>query len=270
MGCKPESGGCERWKIEPFIQHINENERRNYQHKMCLDVIYRDRPQPEALYRDESIQENIVIEHKTLMWPPEYAEQHQADHYFIECLNEKLNRATCNNPYIFRYYSVPSISRDKLKHYAESISSKILNGIGRMNDGDHLKSKFGSLEFTFLRQYAWERDTGVPSKGLCVEIISTDGSDELLPHCLPRKLTDNILKCLGSTAKKFKDYSGARRVLLVDCFGDLRYQSFDWWEQVFKLNKPPDEIGEIWSGSLLEVTPGEEKWFFEKFFPILK
>ena len=90
MGCLPESGGCERQRTDPFVDHLNWLEGTNYVHKACLDVIDRNNPQPEALYVDEDSGASLVIERKNLVWPPEYAVGHKNDHFLVDMVTEGL------------------------------------------------------------------------------------------------------------------------------------------------------------------------------------
>src|SRR6185295_1465472 len=99
MGCLPESGGCERAQTDPFVDHLNDIEKSDYQHVACLDVIDRNSPQPEALYIDESTGERLVIERKNIVWPSDYAQRHKQDHLLGERLIEGLKDLTADAPY---------------------------------------------------------------------------------------------------------------------------------------------------------------------------
>ena len=50
MGCLPESGGCERQRTDPFVNHLNWLEGTNYVDKVCLDVIDRNTHQPDGMF----------------------------------------------------------------------------------------------------------------------------------------------------------------------------------------------------------------------------
>jgi hypothetical protein len=65
MGCLPNSGRCERHRTEPFVQYLNDIENVSYRHEACLDIVIRNRPQPEVLYVEPSTAQRIVIERKT-------------------------------------------------------------------------------------------------------------------------------------------------------------------------------------------------------------
>ena len=84
MGCLPESGGCERQRTDPFIQHLNWLEGSNYEHSVCLDVMFRNSPQPEALYVDKASGARLVIERKNLVSPASYAVGHKNDHLVVD------------------------------------------------------------------------------------------------------------------------------------------------------------------------------------------
>lgn len=90
MGCLPESGACERQRTDPFVHHLNWLEGANYVHNVCLDVLHRNSPQPEALYIDEGSDRRLVIERKNLVWPPEYALGHKNDHFVVDLVSDGL------------------------------------------------------------------------------------------------------------------------------------------------------------------------------------
>lgn len=52
MSCMATSGGCERHRTDPFVNHLNGTEGSRYRHEACLDRLHWDSPQPEALYVD--------------------------------------------------------------------------------------------------------------------------------------------------------------------------------------------------------------------------
>jgi len=64
--------------------------------------------------------------------------------------------------------------------------------------------------------------------------------------------------------KKFRPYSHAVKILVLDPHGDLRHKDVDWWQQVFKNQVPPVEIGEIWSGTFDWIDNYSRGWTFER------
>jgi hypothetical protein len=70
---------------------------------VCLDVIYRNTPQPEALYVDEGSGARLVIERKNLVWPPEYTVGHNNDHFVVDLVTEGLRDLITDDAYELQF-----------------------------------------------------------------------------------------------------------------------------------------------------------------------
>jgi hypothetical protein len=89
--------------------------------------------------------------------------------------------------------------------------------------------------------------------------MTSDPSHELL---------GDVLRLFDSGALKFQGYLEARRILLVDQQGELRYMGDLWWARIFERLPPPFEISEIWLGTQDWITEWEQGWIFEKLYPV--
>src|SRR4051794_40543211 len=114
MGCLPKSGGCERQRTDPFVDHLNWLEGTDYVHTECLDVIYRNSPQPEALYTDKRSGRRMVIERKSLVWPPEYIVGHKNDHFLRDLVIEGLTDLTGDDAYELNLEPAVSGTKEEL------------------------------------------------------------------------------------------------------------------------------------------------------------
>lgn len=266
MSCLPQSGQCERGKTDPFAENLNGREKRAYTHIQCLDVAIRDRPQPEALYEDSSDGSTLVIERKSLMWPLDYAQKHQADHYFIDLILERIGNVTKDLPYSISFPSGISIDRRELESYADKMAGEIRPLIGHLSCGQGVKSNIGKHIYKFWLQHPWERDECDPVSGLGVEMLEGTTTGALDPANLPPELVEHIQKCFTSCASKFREYNSSRKVLLVDLYGELRYLDEGWWHDVFANLQVPCEISEIWSGLHDFISESERGWIFENLY----
>lgn len=125
MGCLPESGGCERQRTDPFVDHLNWSEGTNYVHSECLDVLYRNSPQPEALYIDKGSGARLVIERKNLVWPPEYAVGHKNDHFLVELVSDGLKDLISYEAYELQLELAISGTTAELEEYADVITQHV-------------------------------------------------------------------------------------------------------------------------------------------------
>lgn len=267
MACLPQSGRCERERTDAFVNHLNVSEGRRYVHEQCLDVAIRDRPQPETLYRDDSDQSHVVIERKNVLWPLDYAQRHHADHILFDLLMERLGPATRSGPYALTYSGNVSLNHRALREFADTLAHDVMPWIGKLSPGQGITSSVGQHRYRFWLQWSADRDEADPPNGLMIELVQKPSSEIDDPKNLPPDLQTAIETCFRSCARKFADYQHARRILLLDQYGEMRYLDESWWHEVLIRIPPPDTISEIWLGIHDLVTETEEAWMFTKLHP---
>lgn len=135
MGCLPKSGGCERHRTDPFVDHLNWFEGTNYVHKACLDVIYRNTPQPEALYIDEGSGARLVIERKNLVWPPDYAVGHNNGHFLADRITDGLRNVISDDAYEIHLDFCVSGSSEELETFARQIIETVRTRLSEIRAG---------------------------------------------------------------------------------------------------------------------------------------
>lgn len=62
-------------------------------------------------------------------------------------------------------------------------------------------------------------------------------------------------------------YLDARRILLIEQHGDMRYMGAWWWKRVLELVAPQPEIQELWDGMFDWLDDYQQGWTFEKLYP---
>lgn len=266
MACLPESGGCERPRVEPFIQHINNSEGASYSFLDCLDIKIRNRPQPELLYVDSKTLNRIVVERKSLVWPLNHAKMHKADHLLAESLFEKLKSLTNDAPYELTLQSSISINTKELLKISDAICNEIIKNFNQVKCGKVIESDQPSPFWSFRKQVPEERDYFESEKGLTIFWPQSPSEFFNSIYELPEKLITQIEKVFKSCEAKFSDYLADRRILLLDPLADLRHLGVDWWNDVFQKIKPSPKISEIWSGIYDWITDIDEGWIFEKLY----
>lgn len=266
MGCLPNSGRCERQRTEPFVQYLNDIESASYRHEACLDLVIRNRPQPEVLYVAPSTSQRMVIERKTLVWPLDYAERHKADHILADYLMDELRELTTNSPYGLTLRSGVSIDRQELRELAREIVSQVKTQIADLCPGDVIGS-VPDPAWEFYLDVSGERSDFSPPKGLIIRWPKNPSGALNNPDRLPTHLESEIIKCFQSCVRKFAEYANDRRVLLLDQYGEMKYLGVWWWERVLARISPPEEIEEIWLAIYDWITDWEEEWIFQKLYP---
>jgi hypothetical protein len=107
------------------VNHLNWLEGTDYVHKVCLDVIDRNTPQPEALYVDDGSGARLVIERKNLVWPPEYAVGHKNDHFVVDLATQGLRDLISDDAYELELDLGVSGSRVELEEFADQIGQTV-------------------------------------------------------------------------------------------------------------------------------------------------
>ena len=266
MGCLPESGGCERQRTDPFVNHLNWLEGTNYVHKACLDVIDRNTPQPEALYVDEDSGARLVIERKNLVWPPEYAVGHKNDHFLVDLVTEGLRDLISDDAYELQLELAISGSRVELEEFAGLITQTVRARFAEIRGGMRVGSTQAGRRWAFWRGDKQERTLeGAPETGLGVHWDVPSGDSSGKP---PDGFLKEVARLFGACVPKFEPYIDARRLLVIEQHGDLRYMGAWWWKRVLELVVPPPEIQELWDGMFDWLDDYEQGWTFEKLYPI--
>jgi hypothetical protein len=269
MGCLPESGGCERRQTDPFVDHLNEIEKTNYDHVACLDRIHRNSPQPEALYIDAAAGTQLVIERKNIVWPPDYARRHKQDHILAERLIGGLKNLTANGPYAIELEQSDFNSPEELAEFADVIIQGVHELFTAVERGEAIGSLVGP-PWRFFREHPGERafDWDAPDSGLR---ITWNLPDSLMSSAqISPDLINTVSRLFSSCVDKFHGYLEARRILMIEPHGEIRYNPDSWWADLFAVVKPAADISEIWSGSYDWLDDTQRGWMFDKLYPVVR
>lgn len=266
MGCLPESGGCERQRTDPFVDHLNWLEGTNYIHSVCLDVLYRNSPQPEALYIDKASGARLVIERKNLVWPPEYAVGHKNDHFLVDLVSDELKDLVNDDAYELQLDFTISGTTAELEEYADVIAQTVISRFPEIRGGLRVGSTQEGRRWAFWRgdraNRAFHRN---PETGLGVhwDVRSSEDHDRKPPEGFVKE----VARLFGACVPKFEPYMDARRILVIEQHGDMRYMGAWWWKRVLDVVMPPPEIQELWDGMFDWLDDYQQGWTFEKLYP---
>jgi hypothetical protein len=214
MGCLPESGGCERQRTDPFVNHLNWVEGTNYVHKACLDVIDRNTPQPEALYVDEDSGARLVIERKNLVWPPEYAVGHKNHHFLVDLVTEGLRDLISDDAYELQLELAISVEGG-IRRIRGLITQTVRARFAEIRGGMSVGSTQAGRRWAFWRGDKQERTfEGASETGLGFHWdVPTSGDSSGKP---PDGFLKEVARLFGACVPKFKPYMDARRILVIE------------------------------------------------------
>lgn len=267
MGCLPESGGCERQRTDPFVDHLNWLEGTNYVHIMCLDVVYRNSPQPEALYVDQGSGRRLVIERKNLVWPPEYAVGHKNDHFLVDLVTGGLRDLISDDAYELHLDLSVSGTTVELEEFAAVIVETVRTRFPEIRAGMTVGSSQVGRRWKFwLGDRSSRVFDGAPETGLGIHWdVPTSLDSRGTP---PDGFLAEVSRLFGACVRKFASYTDARRILVIEQHGDMRYMGAWWWKGVLEAVSVPPQINELWDAMFDWLDDYEQGWTFEKLYPI--
>lgn len=83
----------------------------------------------------------------------------------------------------------------------------------------------------------------------------------------PDGFLKEVARLFGACVPKFEPYMDARRILVIEQHGDMRYMGAWWWKRVLDVVMLPTEIQELWDGMFDWLDDYQQGWTFEKLYP---
>jgi hypothetical protein len=248
--------------LDDFIAHYNKKHTTNYALSECLDVKRtgdRTEQQPEVLVIDSQTGEKMVIERKSVVWPPTYLLQHQNGHEFAEIVWQRTKGRYEDTCYELRVSGkeLSKLNQASVRRFALEIAEVVftlessmiptrrtvpLHWTFRQADHGEYEDRRGIVVIQQDRTTLGDFDTKPPAVGTATEIA----------------------KQLTQAAPKFSAYSHARRVVLLDFYGDSLFE--DDIPPLLHRTSVPDCIDEIWMTTREWISEDDYEIGFEKIF----
>jgi hypothetical protein len=244
------------------VSYLNKQESVQFIHQACLDVLDRTSPQPEALYSDCTTGADLVIERKTVVWPPDYAAHHRNDHFIAESLSEKLRDLAHGQPLTIRLDQAPRMRATELSSFANEVAASIRASMTSILEGHVIGSNLNGGKWSCYLDPEERAASDEPTTGLAIRWTYSDETPNA--EQLPAKLVDKVRGVFASTVDKFRNYAHARGILLLDPHGTIRYTGEWWWSGVFAVAPVPSSIAEVWLAQYNWVADHEQGWIFER------
>jgi hypothetical protein len=117
--------------LDDFIAHYNQEHATAYTLSDCLDVKRtgdRTEQQPEVLVTDSRIGKQMVIERKSVVWPPTYVLQHQNGHEFADIIWQSTKGRFTDGCYELRVSSkeLNKLDQGTVRRFASEIGNVIV------------------------------------------------------------------------------------------------------------------------------------------------
>lgn len=237
-----DGGKCEWRAIRGFVETFNRLSGTRYERASCLDVVSRDRRQPEVLLRCEE-EADMVVERTSVVWPKPHVPGHKSLHQLAEGLAARLGQRFQGAPHAVcvdeRSLSGPVHARNTCAAICDAIEAGEGSGTlpfpwrlipaGALGHADGEVHGIGVEAFGSTEPYS-----GGPQEILRRRQAALDGF---------RSKCDGALR---HAAGKFVEYPGHLRVVLLQFIGD------DTWVE--------DEGVETTVATCADATAYDEVW----------
>lgn len=253
-----------RW-LAPFVRHYNRVRTCEFVFDRRLDATGPD-PQPEAAYVDAQTGGGLVIERKSLIWPPEFAQLHATSHELATIAENRL--ADVLDPkraYRLTLRDDLRGTRTKLQAYATSVARAIAGRLDVVHGGTPLRARWPNREWSFREDTSLDRDFTEPPTGLIVEFNVR--TTELNHGEVSPAFAAEFQRLLIAAAKKFEGYEHARRILVIDPYADVRWSTDETWRSLLAAVTIPGSIQEIWLSMHAKVTEVHCGWIQQELWP---
>jgi hypothetical protein len=213
-------GKCE-WLgggLDAFVRHYNGQSGTAYALTECLDIVKvsgTTPKAPEVLLTDSGTGNQMVIERKSIVWPPNYIHRHRLEHDFAELIWKKTHDSFRDGA-----YKLTLNGRE-----FDLLSSKVIQEAGqeigdivsRLNPTSLPIRSAKPIKWSFRRVQPGEEEDERPGVIVVHEqtmtLEDTDDADA-------RVGTSSEMKAqLEAAAAKFEGYSQCRRLVLLDFYG---------------------------------------------------
>jgi hypothetical protein len=237
-------GKCEWFGggLAEFVSQYNRDCGMGYSLTECLDIgrVGGATPKkPEVLVTDVATGKQMVIERKSVVWPPKYILIHKNGHDFAETIGELTRgmfHGLCYQLTVSAKQLEPLDNRRTIE-IARDISSAIVH----LTPSDLPVRRSVPINWVFRRASVHEHGE---RKGIVV--VHEGGSifDRILNDSARKGTAAAIQAALAAASAKFNEYPDARRVVLLDFYGDGLFE--DDIPPVLKSLAIPPNVDEIW------------------------
>ena len=262
-----EGGECEWTVIRGFVAAYNKANGTAYDRAECLDVAYRNSPQPEVrlVCAGES---DMVVERKSVVWPVGYVRDHKHFHDLGEALSVCLGDRFHDVPHEVRveYSSFFSVDFD-----VRSASAFICDSIERGYTASRNPFPWRLVKVDRGGQVAGDlRGIGLVAYGRSSQESDEQESIQEQRSIAVSGFRDSGVCMLRAAAKKFHEYERLARVILLQFIGDDRFVSDEDIEKIVVECAVLGQCAEIWVAFHDWISEDEFRIGWRRVWPSLK
>ncbi len=238
-------GKCE-WLgggLDAFVRHYNGKSGDAFALTACLDVVKisgATPKEPEVLLTDPSTGRRMVIERKSVVWPPNYLHRHRLEHDFANAIWKNAGDLFRDASYKL---TLDTREFDRLSHkQIQGASQEIGSALRRIRPEDLPVSETKPLKWKFRKTYLGEEDD--QRNGIIIAHEMQMALDDFDHEDAKAGTASETQSQLNAAATKFVAYLNDRKLVLLDFYGDELSEDDipALWGGIFV----PVEIDEIW------------------------
>ncbi len=261
----PTSCHCEETILAPFVTAYNRHAGTRFSFKERLDVGG-NTPEPEALYVDEFSGNRLVIERKNVVWPRDYVKVHHSLHMVTGIIADVI-KPHVHSTKAYRLAMPDQIAGPlaALRSHGRSIGETIVKNLANVHGGQTIGSEQSGREWSFRLETAFEREYTDNAAG--VRYVFNGKITPLDWGEVPSGLEMELLRLLSSASRKFSRHADARRIVVVDFMGDMRYPSGAVLDSLFRSIRMPAAIDDVWYYTQDLITDVHYGWVYQQLWP---
>ena len=258
LPCSPPQHKWEWRHCRGFVEQYNTAYGKAYSRSKCLDVEAtsakgQDTPAAPELLLEAPKEHPMVIERKCVAWPPDYFFNHSNEDEIFKRVVERLRGEFSDSLYqlTVKKESLSGKRKREVIDIAAHVARVVLKNPVRS------KSEYGigsqqPIPWRFRPLSFYERDESMPDSG--VEVVIESGWDwsDLSQISTKREVakagySGELSRLAKDAEKKFADYTGCLKILLVEFYGDeSSWIGDDDFIGIIQSAQLPEVIDQVW------------------------
>ena len=257
FSCFPSGTKCEWADLRSFVvECLATSPEKTFTRIVCLDVVNRNEKEPELLLEAPGETRSIVIERKSIVWPPKYLSDHRNEHQLWYCVQDLIIDQFSDSVYQLTVWEESLVGRNARE--VRKLSEQIAHVIQTNTPGAKSERGIGSqkpIPWRFRPLSRYEKDETVPDIGIGILVRGESiGMMSEKPSDIDQRIQElkagyakSFEKAAQDAAEKFEKYADCLKILLVQFFGNnsLLLEDEDITETIESADLP-DLIDQVW------------------------
>ena len=223
--CLPPESKCEWAHLHRFVTLFNSVRGKAYKKVACLDRENPGQKEPEFLLEAPG-ETPLVIEHKSISWPPYHLSDHSNEHELFERVVDALRSQFNDSVYqlTVREESLTGKKKREVQHIAKQIVEAVLSDevVAKSEKGIRRREP---IPWRFSPLEPWETDETTPKTGVGISVVGSDNwgdPAEIVARNESAKTgyLEELERLAMDAGQKFAKYANCQRILVVQFYGD--------------------------------------------------